>query len=424
MKTFRSQGGSTLVVVLGFVIILVLFCSSILQISQQEYRLSKRSAGWNQALFSAEAGVELGWNELNKLVGINTNGNFMSGWSYATNTWIASSQTLSPITGSEGNSTFSVSVNTNSGLPVITSSGTMSSALYNQTVTRNVQVSLAQTTPFSYAMLAKGLIDFNGNTAVVDSFNSTNGNYAVGIRRAHGNVGTNGSLIDAAGLDIWGSMKTGPGGVVTADPGFNQYQPTAPDTGTNTVSDGLKVSIPDSTLPFAPTANLIPPDVAGTPTLTAGTHVDVTVDTIDSDLVITGNGTIRIYVNGAINLGGSDDITITPSPAGSTLKVEFYVKNSVDLLGNGIINPSQKPTDLFIYGLPTCTSVQVSGTADFKGAIYTPNATTTLNGGARIDGSLVANTINAVGTIDFHYDEALATLGNPTGYTIAAWKEY
>ena len=423
----KSAGGSTLVTALCMVVVLAMVAGSVLSISSQEYRLSKRSHAWNQALFAAEGGIELGWNEMNKLTSINSNGTFMAGWSATgVNTWSITNQTMMPLAGIENASTYSITVTTNSpaaGEGTLTAEGKQTSATFTDPAVRKVQVTIRPNQPFSMAMLAKGLIDFNGNTAVVDSFNSTSGDYSAGTARAHGNIGTNGQLIDAAGLDVSGSLKTGPGGQVTTQSGFNMYQPAPPDTGTNTTSDGLRVSIPNSKLPWTATGAIVPPTVAGKETLTAGTHVDVTIGTLNQDLVITGSGTVRIYVEGAVSLAGQDDITVTPSPPGSSLKVEMYVRDAIDLSGNGVVNPSSKPTDFLLYGLPTCTSVQISGTADFKGAIYAPNATATLNGGARVDGSLVASTINAVGTIDFHYDEALATVGPITSFSIATWKE-
>ncbi len=428
-----SKEGSALVTVLCMVVVLAAVAGSILSLVSQEYMLSKRSLAWNQAIFAAESGVEIGWNEINRLTAINTNGTFMSGWTSAgANTWTLNNQSLVPLAGTEGNSLFSVTVVTNSpqaGYVTITANGAQGTTLGLSNATRTLVVTLKPNTPFTMAILAKGLIDFNGNAAVVDSWNSASGDYSAALKRAHGDIGTNGQLIDAAGLDVYGNMKTGPGGTVTTASGFNQYQPSGTDTGTNTVSDGLKVSIPDAKLPtgFLATTDLGAVNNVTTVTGTGGT-LDVSATSIDlngkgKNLTITGSGTVRLYVSGNTSLGGQSSITITPSPAGSSLKVEFYSGGTVNLDGNGIMNPDSNAADFLLYGLPTCTSVSINGTADFTGAIYAPNATATLTGGARVDGSLVANAINAVGTIDFHYDEALGNAGNVISYSVANWRE-
>lgn len=426
----RTCTGSILLTVLIFLGALVVVGGAVFAVITQEYTLSKRSIAWNQALYAAEAGVEVGWNEINRLtLSLNPGGTFMSGWTQLSAWyWQLNSQTLAPLSGMESSSSYSVYVATNYPIPrnhTIWAVGT-ASAPRSPAVSRQVKVQCAPHYPFEWGILARGMIDFNGNSAYIDSYisDATNRGFNVAYRRAHGDIGTNGQLIDAAGLDIWGTAMTGPGGVVTTAPGFRQYQPVSPDSGTNAISDGLRVPLPDAALPWTPSAAIVPPLVGGVRTLTAPIHDQVTIGTIDNDLCITGSGLIRIYVQGEIDLGGSDDIMIVPNPSNATVRVEFYVRDRVNLGGNGIINPTQRPGDMLIYGLPTCSSVEVSGTADFRGAIYAPGADTTLNGGALFEGAVVCRTLRAVGTLDFHYDESLRTVGRPIYFSIVWWKEY
>lgn len=447
MKMIRhlsSKSGSVLLATLGLIVIIAVISASVLEIVSQQHRLSQQTVAWNQTVYSAEAAVDIGWNELNKLTAINTNGNFMSGWTVSGTTF-SKTGTLSPLAGSDGISTYSVSVQTNvtvngtAGGATITATGYKFGSYAATNINRTIEVQLTPVTTgtaLTFAMLAKGLIDFNGNAAIMDSFNSTTaagGVWSTTNRRAHGSAGTNGQLIDAAGLDIYGSLATGPGGSVSTDSGFRLYQPTGTDTGTNSISNGLRVSIADAQLPsgFSPTS-LGAVTAATTVTANgAGTTKQVSMSSIDLNgngkvLTVSGSGTVQIYVSGNVSLGGQSSITILPTTAGS-LKVEMYVAGtSVDLNGNGVVNATSKPGDFIIYGLPTCTSVSINGTADFKGVIYAPQAALGLAGNARVDGAVVANTINAVGTVDFHYDEALSSLSFGAGvlnYTIASWKE-
>ncbi len=434
MSLFFKNKGSTLISVLVLLTVLTAVSGSMIVMVAQEYVLSKRSLAWNQAVYTAESGIDTGWNEVNKLTAINTNGTFMSGWtSSGANTWSLSNQTLTALGGYESNSTYSVLVTTNSpqaGYITITASGTTTSPGIVISQTRNVTAILRPVYPFSMAILSKGLIDFNGNAAILDSFNSTTAAYSAGTRRAHGNIGTNGSLIDAAGLDLYGSAQTGPGGVVTTAPGFNMFQPGGSDSGTNTISDGLKVSIPDVTLPtgFSPSTTYGNVTSSTTVTGASGATTQYQMSSINLNgggktLTISGAGKVQIYVSGAIDIGGNAGIEIVPT-AGLTLTVEFYVGGSINLDGNGLANTSQFAPSCYIYGLPTCTSFSINGTADLKAAVYVPNATATLAGGAYMEGALVASSINAVGTIDFHYDEALANQGRVTNYLLVSWREF
>lgn len=425
-KFYRcADDAGALVTVLCFTIVMAAIAGSMLSIISQEYLLSKRSLAWQQAMSTAESGIELGWNEMNKLTAINTNGTFVSGWtSTGGNTWSVSNQTLTPLAGIEANSTFVVSLSTNSpsaGYATISASGTMSSPIMSQTVTRNVQAVLQPVTPFSFAMLAKGLIDFNGNSVTMDSWNSANGPYSTSLKRAHGSIGTNGSLIDAAGLDLYGSAQTGPGGVVTTDPGFNLYQPSSPDTGTNTVSDGLKVSIPDASVPSALSGLSSSGTLSTTSTITGPT--DVKYSSIDlsgnKTVTINGSGTVRLYVTGDTSIGGSSQITLS-----SGVKVEIYAGGDIDGGGGGVVNNTGYSANLQIYGLPTCTSVNLHGSGNYTGALYAPSAAVTVAGNVTYTGSIVGNTITVPGGPSFHYDEALATTGNVLYYTLSSWREY
>lgn len=446
----RSKHGSVLVAVLGLVTILAMVSASVLEMISMEYKASKRSLAWNQAAFTAESGIEYGWNEMNKLTGINTSDTFMAssgGWSHTPGTtiWTTGNYSLQPLAGQDAPSVVSsISVNTNSpsGQTTITSVGTTSSALSDNTTSRTITAILKPNTPFNMAMLAKGLIDFNGSTAVLDSFNSANGAWSAATRLARGDVGTNGLLIDAAGLTVYGSMQTGPGGTVTESPQFAQKQGTdtalADDnTRVNTVSDGLKVSIPDAKLPsgLSDLASSGAINNNTTVTAAAGATTQVKYDSValagNKQFIIDGasaagtaRGTIQIYVTGNVGIGGTSSIVVTNSMGGTPPKVQFYIGGpSASLLGNGIVNPSATAGDMLIYGMPTLTSVQVGGTANFTGAIYAPSAAATINGSPTYTGAIVANTVAIPGGPQFHYDEALANTGMTTGYSLVSYRE-
>jgi hypothetical protein len=422
MKSFQhSSRGSVLITVLAMMVFLMAVSGSILSIVSHEYMMSKRSVAWNQSLSTAETGIELGWNEINKLTAINTNGVFMAGSNWTTTSsgiWVSSPQTLTSVVGSEAPTTYVVTVNTNDWSIVAT--GTATSSLMSQNVSRSVKVTVNPTTPFEWAILAKGLITFNG-TPLVDSWNSNqDGTYDSAVnQRSNGTVGTDGALIAAGGLEIWGSMVTGPDGTVSSTAQFemlsNEYCRGDP---TNTISNGLEVYIPSVGEPWAKGASGVA--TATDPITVAGT-VSYEMGDITSDLTIQGSGTVILYVD-SIDQSGNDVININPT-AGQDLNVIIYSKNSIDLTGNGIVNGTGQAENLLIYGLPTCTSVKVTGTSAFVGAIYAPDADADLGGTQDYFGAVICKSMHFHGTGDFHYDEALDTVGQIVGFSLVAWHE-
>ncbi len=433
MKTsiqFRSEQGSVLVTVLTMVVVLLIISGSILETVSQEYKLSKRSLAWNQSLSTAETGVELGWNELNKLTAINSNGVFHVGGGIWTESpvgvFTSTVQTMTPTVGSEFATTYQVVLNTNTW--TITSKGTANSAMMNgKPVSRTVVVAVNPVTPFEWAMLAKGQITFSGTNPTVDSWNSVqNGAYNESTnRRSNGTIGSNGVLIEAAGSEIYGSVMTGPGGVVTTSPGFNQYSDSSTRNGTNTITDGLEVYIPDVSAPWvygSSGVTVLADNVAQTINVTGGGTVQYEMDNVTKDVTFTGTGTIVLYINSASQTG-NDDLIITPASTGS-LKIIIFSNGDAKFTGNSGINPPPgTPQDLLIYGLNGCTKVDIGGNSATSAAIYAPHAAVDVGGTADYFGSVVGSSIKVNGSVNFHYDESMDTAGKILGFALVSWRE-
>jgi Tfp pilus assembly protein PilX len=430
MKTLqlvKSNQGSVLVTVLAMLVVLVTLSGSIMNIVSNEYVLSKRSLAWNQALMTAETGVEFGWNELNKLTAINTNGNFMASgtWSVVSaGIWqTTSAQTLSPMVGSEASTTYTVTVNTNTW--TITSMGTASSSMVSADVSRTVVVTANPTTPFEWAMLSKGMIDFNGKNPIVDSYLSSSGPYDASTnRRMNGTVGTNNNTLDGGGAQIYGSIVTGPSGTVSGSPVI--YTDSTARNQPNEITNGLEVYIPEVSAPWVYGSGT---SSYGAVTTTAATALSVSgggvaayeMTDVATSMSFTGSGTILVYLN-SIAQNGADGITITPDP-GANLQVIFYAITSINITGNAGNNVGGKPFNLLFYGLPTCTTVDLGGTSSTSASVYAPNANVTIHGTADFYGSLVASTITDSGTPNFHYDEDMDTYGEILGFSLVSWRE-
>lgn len=139
-----------------------------------------------------------------------------------------------------------------------------------------------------------------------------------------------------------------------------------------------------------------------------------------NELLVRGDTVL--YVTGEFRMAGQSKITILP---GASLRI--YVAGDVSLSGNGIMNLNEDATKFSIYGLPSCTEVDISGNAAFTGTIYAPQAHFDLNGGGTttydVVGACVARSASFHGHFNFHYDERLGRVGGKSQFRIAYWSE-
>ncbi|MBC7190480.1 hypothetical protein H5U35_09835, partial [Candidatus Aerophobetes bacterium] len=152
---------------------------------------------------------------------------------------------------------------------------------------------------------------------------------------------------------------------------------------------------------------------------------------VEGNFKRTGNGDIIVNSDMVLYIGGNFEFTGNGElhvEGGHTLTV--YVGGNITGTGNGIINTSQDPTKVLIFGLDTCSEVKITGNADLYGAVYARNAEIKVTGNGDVYGSLVGNKISISGNSDVHYDEALAYSQNVPGaptydarYVLRSWNE-
>jgi hypothetical protein len=190
-------------------------------------------------------------------------------------------------------------------------------------------------------------------------------------------------------------------------------------------TDDMNVSFPDVTPPF--TGGTIPG--SGT---TGGTNYSYVLGSGNymlPELDLKGQhkmavtGAAVLYVTGDLALGGNAFIYIAPGA-----KLQLYVGGaSADFAGNGVANSGGNATNFYYYGLPSNTSLKLSGNSAFTGAIYAPNADFTLGGGGSdpydFVGASVTGTVRLNGHYNFHYDENLERVGPRNGVVITSWNE-
>ena len=81
-----------------------------------------------------------------------------------------------------------------------------------------------------------------------------------------------------------------------------------------------------------------------------------------------------------------------------------------------------------IYGLPSNTTINITGNGAFFGTIYAPQADFNLKGGGKstledFTGASITKTPTMSGNFNFHYDESLIGITTLGGYDAVCWQE-
>ncbi|MBI3853851.1 MAG: hypothetical protein HY298_26800 [Verrucomicrobia bacterium] len=437
--------GNTLLVTLFITSIIGIVLASYLTLVRNQNSLTMRSQAWNSAITVIEAGIEEGLTHLNAH---GTTNLLCDGWTL--------SGGLYSMTRTIGDSYYVVTISSDFN-PAIVSYGYVplpSYAMVNQNsffatagvnydsapyVNRAVRVTTRRNGTFTKAMVAKQTIDMNGNNIETDSFDSTNptystgGQYDVTKRKDNGDVASNDTIVNSinvANANIRGHVSTGPHGTVNVGPNGVVGNANWVNAGNHGIqpgyfTDDMNVTFNDVSAPFnggaaSPSGGNYNGDSYTYILGTDNYQMSSLSMSGSKNMIVTGNAVL--YVTGNASLSGNAYIKIAP---GATLKM--YVAGSASLNGNGIINQSQYATNFMYYGLPSNTTLSLTGNGTFKGVIYAPSAEFSLNGGGSgtddFIGASVTKTVTMNGHFKFHYDEALIGFGGGGKYIVTSWNE-
>ena len=212
----------------------------------------------------------------------------------------------------------------------------------------------------------------------------------------------NDAILLKSGVVVPGDVVVGPGGDV--DEVINSKQSVVIQGQTYTAQEEVifpPVVVPDDLDNLSLTTYTYTPGVS----LTG----DVKLDSIN--IPISGlqevDGECNIYVLGDITLGNGVELTIT---AGSSL-VLYLAGNMVDMNSAGITNATNDSTKFILYGLDTCTSIELKSSSDFYGAIYAPNADLVVKNGGDLYGAFIGDDFEMKNAGSFYFDTALADFG-------------
>ncbi len=298
-------------------------------------------------------------------------------------------------------------------------------------VSRAVEVVVRPLTGFRNALMADKRIDLQGETVLVDSYNSTYGLYGSTYvlpsdnkvytnSGTMGNIATNGSLINAGGAIVKGDAMTDDGVVrdgkqITGTQSADFYQELlevpapAPSPATVFTLDGKTLN----NKPGAGTSGNITFDGAGNYQITAGPTRATYTRTYLNGINLSGTSASTVEIKGAadgsdtyakIIVNGDINTNSAANPGGSSaiiidngVHAIVYVTGNVSLYGAGVSNMAQSADRLLINGVQPASgstatpSINIWTTQDFQGVIYAPDHDLNL--------ALQAVTTNSDGTV-------------------------
>jgi Tol biopolymer transport system component len=250
---------------------------------------------------------------------------------------------------------------------------------------------------FSAAVFGTNSVNMSGGT--VDSYSGTPANYIKGQYK-DGNVGTN-SLQSCAiqlsgGATIFGEAWVGPQG--------NPVTGICKSGGSSVNNIGSLTNAKNMTPltdPSGGTAIGALQLSSSTRTLTTGEY-RATLIGLSGGSTLNLIGPITLHVDGNLTLSGGSKIIV------SSGSVTIYVNGQkMDISGGSIINNSQDPTNLTIYGTAGLQTANLSGGSNQYALVFAPNAAITLSGGGNTFGSIIGKSVILSGGSSVHYYEYL-----------------
>jgi hypothetical protein len=436
-----ANSGNVLFITLILGGILGFTLSSYLLWVRSQNLLVAESQAWNSALSIAEAGVEEGMAQVNVNVGTAFPTNFFI--SIATNFAGGASGPWTKSNAMLGGS-YSLIVS-NDYPPTIYSTGFSSVPAINKSLSRTVKIKTAIYSLFTVGVTALQNVNLNGNTVMVDGFDSsnplysTNGQYSFPLRQAWGDVAVPSGVATIGNANIYGRLYLAPSASYSLqnngmvgdlpanwplqsgiEPGwlFNDFNREFPDVVPPDVTGAF------TSLPYINSSN--------TYVLGSATYF---LDNLSSSkplfelknnetLYVTGNATL--YVTGSFQADNNSTIVIGP---GGTLKLYVGTTSGAAVttsFGQVNYDPSANCYNLRFFGLPSNTSFTLNGNNAFMGTVYAPESDFSLKGSGttgEFQGACVVKSVTMTGNFNFHYDKNLSRTGTPSGFTVAYWQE-
>ncbi len=142
-------------------------------------------------------------------------------------------------------------------------------------------------------------------------------------------------------------------------------------------------------------------------------------------------GEVRIN-KGLLGLATDVEIWVTGDFSGRLVldpgvKAKVYVQGDISTGSNAWVNGSRKASNLQIFGLkpnPGKGTMSFNLGADMEATIYAPEHSLVFAGGGNFAGAVTSGSMWVKSSARFHYDEALAlNVGPILGFDLASWRE-
>jgi len=439
----REQG-SALIAALLVALAVGAWMAVIMQSSFTEYKMSLRHLAMQRAFNLAESGIEEGIRTFNA--------SDWGGWTEYASGYFRTID--APDTSSDFDATISIFVSKDARSPQIVAEGSLVGPDGNS-VSRQIKVETSTGGSFANGLLARRQIIMNGNDVLVDSYDSSIGDYTPTSnvnRFSNGNVAVSqpsggGPLFNNA--QIYGRVAVP--GEFNADQSFHMrgtlgvWGAELGSKDLDRVVEGFGAEIPDVSVPdFAAWKDVS--EVNGgssdinTGILTLGNPTDsspqqwqaerLTLSNLGSELVI--DGPVCLYVRRNIQVSGSAAIRVT-----SRGSLELYSPETIAISGNGpsfgMQNETRKAKNFSIYNTTPYeggSSVVLSGIGKVYTVVYAPKSIVQLQGpgeSGTVHGAVVGLDVTLNSGYRFHYDEALSSHATASGgggsLLVDLWRE-
>ena len=315
-------------------------------------------------------------------------------------------------------------------------------------VSRTIEVLVEPILPFELAILTRDTLSLGtSGTWSVDSYDSRDplksnpdGTYPGRLSpkvQENGSIASNkgrpatalsGPLIAANGTRVRGAVATNGGDDPATSLHENVSDAVAIDPAR--VRDDFFRELKPATRPatgiFLPRPLLGGPFVTGPVSAPTKYLISTDLDAFSIAAAPAGTtGAVIIMVNGNLDVP-TGTIYLPPN-----VTVQIFVQGNIDFHDRAInadLSSGKRPANLQIYGEDANgqpRTLRASGSGSVYAAFHGPDYDVTLGGDVTWCGSVTARTFQVPtgGSGGFHYDEALAAIGAPTGFRIARYVE-
>lgn len=406
MNTFKllqsKRKGSTIVLVMIVLVILLLAGAGLLNLGLQSRLAAVRDASEISARCAADAGLAKALYEMNQqLLG--------GSWSDSNLPYAM----YEPLPGCDATYGYTVTPDANDhyNLQAMGHSGR------NQ---KTVSASVGIKGIFEYAVFADD-IEFKSGT-IVDAYNLVAGDEPLKIGT---NSTTAGAITAKLGVTIDGDIAVGVGG--DTDVVIDSRAEAAISGVTYSLSmkqQNDNIEVPEW-LNSAPSQGTL---TTGTTITTSGKYdaINLLADPNKLETIII-DGDVSIYVVGDVRVGNNDEIQVVAAGTNPDASLTLYLGgNFLADNGSAINNLSMDCRSFQMYGLETCTSIQMKQGGSFYGTIYAPNADIQLYNGVEVHGAIVSKTFSQDAAGGLHYDASLRTVSATdvgVRFVVERWSE-